>query len=97
MQVINLDTDELITLAEAARTLPGGAVHVSTVHRWRLRGVRGVRLPTLLRGGIRYTSRQAIASWIVATTAAGSGETSSTCITNQREAAIDAAERELEK
>ena len=41
---IDLTTETPITLAEAARTLPGGAVHVSTIHRWRMKGCRGVRL-----------------------------------------------------
>ena len=39
----------------------GNRVHRSTVHRWRLRGVRGIKLATLLVGGIRYTSAEALA------------------------------------
>ena len=57
---IDLSEEAPITLAEAARTLPGGAVHVSTIHRWRLKGCRGVRLETFLRGGVRHTTREAL-------------------------------------
>ncbi len=34
--------------------------HVSTIYRWRLRGIRGVKLETFLIGGRRYTSVEAI-------------------------------------
>ena len=33
---------------------------------WRLHGVRGVKLETILCGGLRYTSREAISRFIVA-------------------------------
>jgi hypothetical protein len=68
--VINVNEERLLTLAEAARSLPGGPVHVSTIHRWRLRGVRGVKLEVLLRGGIRYTSSEALGRFYSAVTAA---------------------------
>jgi hypothetical protein len=92
---IDLERDQLQTLAEAARTLPGGPVHVGTLHRWRLRGVRGVKLPTVLVGGIRRTSREAVAKWIAATTAAADGTNAPERTSKQRERAILAAEREL--
>jgi len=34
-------------------------VHISTVHRWRVHGVRGVRLETFRQAGRRYSSREA--------------------------------------
>lgn len=40
-----------LTMSQAARRL---GVHVSTVWRWRLRGVRGQRLKTVVIGGTRY-------------------------------------------
>ncbi len=49
--------ETLKSLNEAA-TLEG--VHVSTLHRWRLKGVRGVKLETCRRGGSRCTSLQAL-------------------------------------
>jgi hypothetical protein len=83
-----------LSLAAAARQI---GVHVATVHRWRLRGVRGVRLETIAIGGLRYTSREALERFITATTAAADGATTPAPIrsTKQREAAIAAAEREL--
>ncbi len=92
---IDLTTETPITLAEAARTLPGGAVHVSTIHRWRMKGVRGVRLETFLRGGVRHTSREAIERFFDATTAAADGASATTCESSQREKSIRAAENEL--
>lgn len=34
----------------------GKPIHVNTVWRWHYRGVRGVKLPTTLIGGCRFTS-----------------------------------------
>lgn len=45
----------MFSLAEAARRLPNRP-HVSTLWRWYLRGVRGVRLKTVVVGGRRYTT-----------------------------------------
>ena len=52
----------------------GRRVHPSTLHRWRLRGTRGIRLETLLAGGTRYTSVEALNRFFAATTAAADGE-----------------------
>ncbi|MDA8563103.1 DUF1580 domain-containing protein [Mariniblastus sp.] len=52
----------------------GKRIHPSTIHRWRLRGVRGVRLETLLIGGTRNTSAEALSRFFAATTAAADGE-----------------------
>ena len=93
---IDVATESLKTLAKAAQTLNGGPVHVSTMHRWRLRGVRGVRLETVLRGGIRHTSDQAMARFFVATTAAADGEPTPTRTIARRERNINQAETELE-
>ena len=93
---IDLTTETPITLAEAARTLPGGAVHVSTIHRWRIKGCRGVRLETFMRGGIRHTTRAAIARFFDATTAAADGDATPVRTSRQRERAITTAERQLE-
>ena len=93
---IDLTTETPITLAEAARSLPGGPVHVSTIHRWRMKGCRGVRLGSFLRGGIRHTTNAAIARFFDAVTAAADGEATPVRSSKQRDNAICAAERELE-
>lgn len=61
--------DDLIPLRAAARLIPSGRsngkpVHVATVYRWALRGVRGKKLATWIVGGARYTTRAAILAWI---------------------------------
>ena len=62
--MISIETEHLLTLAEACTLLPrrraGKKCAVSTLHRWRLRGIRGVRLESAMLGGIRMTSVQAI-------------------------------------
>ncbi len=47
------DDDALIPLTEARRLFPV-ACSLSTVHRWREHGVRGVRLACVLSGGRWY-------------------------------------------
>jgi len=60
---IDLTNEQLVSLPGAARRLPGQP-HVSTLHRWRLRGVRGVRLETTLIGGKRFTSTEALQRFV---------------------------------
>jgi hypothetical protein len=43
------------SLAEV-RTLLPSKPHISTLHRWMLRGVRGIKLPTILIGGRRFVT-----------------------------------------
>ena len=93
------DTEHLLTLSAAAREVPnrdsGRGVNVSTVWRWSLRGIRGVRLQTEMRGGIRYTSREALRRFFAATTAAANGEPVAVHNTANRQRQIEDAEREL--
>jgi hypothetical protein len=62
-----------LSLAEAARLLPKRP-NPATLWRWRTRGVRGVKLETILIGGRRYVSRAALRQFIEAVTAAASGK-----------------------
>lgn len=62
---IDIDSEELIHFNAAGKEFPKPPCH-QTLHRWRLRGVRGVKLETILVGGLRYTSREAIRRFIVA-------------------------------
>ena len=62
---IDYEVETLIPFHEARSALPGRKrVALPTLHRWRLHGVRGVRLETVLVGGLRYTSREAIRRFI---------------------------------
>ena len=48
-----IDIKRLVPIGQAPKLLLV-PVHVSTFHRWRTRGVRGIRLETILIGGRRY-------------------------------------------
>lgn len=71
---IDIDSEELIHLPEARALFPQRPA-LNTLHRWRLKGVRGVRLETILIGALRYTSREAIRRFIAAQNAADAGHT----------------------
>jgi len=61
--VIDLSCEEVLTLSEAAERLPkrrGKPIHISTIYRWAMTGLRGVRLETLPVGGSHCTSLEAL-------------------------------------
>ncbi len=89
--MIDIQTERLVTLAEATRILPGRP-SISTLWRWRHKGVGGRRLETVRIGGKRFTSREAIARFARQD---GDAPTSAGRSTSDREKAIRAAEREL--
>ena len=64
---IDLENDELLTLAEACRLLPKKPAP-STLWRWRARGVvaggRRIRLPCIRAGGTWLTTRRAFAEFL---------------------------------
>lgn len=70
---IDLRTETILRFSEVTKQTPF-KVHVSTLHRWRLRGVRGVKLETAMLGGGRVTSIEALERF-VARVSAASGET----------------------
>ncbi len=89
-----LDERRLSLAALAARE----GVNASTVWRWSLRGCRGVKLESFSIGAKRFTTAEAFARFVEATTAVAQGgaATAPTVRTNrQREAAIKRAEAEL--
>jgi hypothetical protein len=59
------ETETLIPFNAAREAFPGGKrLALQTLHRWRLNGVRGTRLETILIGGSRFTSAEAIQRFI---------------------------------
>ena len=67
MLVINLQTEHAIPIREVPRHVPrrnGKKVHYSTVYRWVTKGVRGKRLESVMVGGIRYTTTEAIGRFL---------------------------------
>ena len=67
--------EDLDAFGRAAKRAPGQP-HVATLHRWRTRGVRGVRLEAVRVGGRWHTSQAAIERFIIATTNAVSSNRS---------------------
>jgi hypothetical protein len=60
----------------------GKRISPATLHRWRLRGCRGVRLATILIGGQRCTSVEALQIFFEATTRAQDGNSAASHISN---------------
>jgi hypothetical protein len=64
--MIDIQNEKTFSLAEATKLdiLPrrraGRKPAVSTLWRWALHGVRGIRLETIMAGGVRVTSVEAI-------------------------------------
>lgn len=57
---IDIETETLITLTQAANRVPGEKVHPMTVRRWHRVGVRGIKLETVVVAGRRWTSHAAL-------------------------------------
>ncbi len=74
MSNLNLLTEDVITITEARNFLPDvqgqKRPHVSTVWRWTLRGISGVKLETVKIGSRIVTSKQALTRFISATSKA---------------------------
>ncbi len=95
--MIDPNTESLLSLTEAAKSLPprraGKRAHVSCLYRWTTTGCKGVVLESLQCGGTRCTSREALARFFEALTYAGSPKTNRSPARRRR--AVAAAEREL--
>jgi DNA-binding sugar fermentation-stimulating protein len=94
--MIDFGNENAITLREAARQAPGQP-HVSTLHRWRRRGIRGVCLETCLVGGKRFTSKEALDRFFQTVTAVSQSERLERVSTKsaRREKQVDQAARKL--
>jgi len=61
--MIEIDKENLVLLSEVPKILPkrkGKAVHLSACYRWMRSGLSGVRLETVIVGGQRFTSKEAL-------------------------------------
>lgn len=61
--MIDIATEEIFPLNDAPKHLPprrGKVIHVSTIHRWVQRGLKGIRLEVVQVGGSRHTSLPAL-------------------------------------
>jgi len=89
--VIDIRTEELLTLSAAASLLPGRP-SISTMWRWRTKGARGRRLESVTLGGKVYTSAEALQRFAHH---AGGAVTPTLRTSRQRERDIARAEQEL--
>lgn len=92
--MIAFNSDSLLTLAEAAAQLPGRP-HCATLQRWRQRGCRGVLLETVLIGGRRYTSHDALQRFVDGVSAAGTRPVKASLIASFDSAPAKRADAEL--
>lgn len=72
---IDLSSETPLSLSEAAASCPGRP-NITTIWRWCLRGCRGVRLESFVRGGRRFTTAEALERFIAGTTAAADSRNS---------------------
>ncbi len=95
--MIDVNAETIVTFTQLARRLPhrrnGRPTHVSTIHRWRAAGVRGVQLDAVRLGGTWATSLEAYAQFCAALTraAGGSSATPTSTPSRQVDALLDAA------
>jgi len=65
--MIDLETEKPVSPKDVCRMLPGrtgNGVSLSTVFRWMLKGCQGQKLESLIVGGVRYTSREAVERFV---------------------------------
>ena len=85
-----------LTFKQAAQTLPGRP-HISTLARWRSRGIHGVKLTTVKIGGRRMVAADDLQRFIEAVTCAADGQPAPTRTSKQRQRAVERAEAELRR
>ena len=89
-------SEEIVPLTEAAKSLPRRP-NVSTLHRWRSSGIRNVKLETMMFGGRRVTSLEALDRFFARVTAAADGDPMPAETPRQREQQIARAERRADE
>ncbi len=94
--VIDLTNETVMPLADAAARLPkcrnGKPPHYCTVSRWASRGIKGVKLETIVVGATTCTSLEAMQRFCERRTDPTSTPSH---ITKARQRELDKAEREL--
>ena len=78
--MIDIQTETVVPVSKIPSHSPSRP-HIATCRRWIQRGCRGVKLETVLIGGKRYTSLEALRRFIERTTAAADGTSSVTAST----------------
>ena len=81
---IDPKNEQLLTLAEACRSIPPRGVSRATLFRWIQKGVRGAILATIKIGGRTLTSQQAIDSFITSMNSSDAPQTAPSFTAEQR-------------
>jgi hypothetical protein len=92
--MIDHEKERLLSMTEASKLLPGRP-NVATLWRWRTTGCRGIKLESMLSGGRRYTSVEALRRFLEQVTEAADGPFIRPRTSQQRESDIRRAEKEL--
>lgn len=99
--MIDALTEDIISLADAARYLPtrraGKRPHISCVYRWTVSGCKGVKLESIQIGGTRCTSREALSRFFDRLSMSAGPQQDPAAVRSpvQRQRAIAQADREL--
>ena len=88
-------SERIVTLTEAAKLPPRR--NVATLFRWRQAGIRNVKLETMMYGGRRVTSIEALDRFFERVTAAADGMPVRAETPRQRERKIERAERRADE
>jgi hypothetical protein len=102
--MIDLISEKPLTLQAAAK-LPqlrrnGRSPHIATIYRWVDRGCRGLKLESVVIGGSRCTTSEAIDRWIAALSAGGDTQSAPINVLktpNQRQREHERSERALDE
>ncbi len=101
--MIDISTETVISPADATKHLPrrraGKKPNIATIYRWMQIGVRGIRLESIMIGGTRCTSLEALQRFFDTLTAQAEGQPvqQPQRLTKSRRKQIEAAERRLAK
>ena len=99
--MIDPNTETLVSLAEAAKSLPrrraGKKVHVSCCYRWTTSGCKGVVLESIQIGGTRCTSREAISRFFRRLTTGDTADAPAIRSVAQRKRDVEKAIHNLER
>jgi hypothetical protein len=97
--MIDVEQEKLVSFSQLAQSLPrrrsNRPVHVSTIHRWRKPGLRGVRLEAIRVGGSWHTTREAFARFCERLTAAETDGDTAAVTTSARRRTHELADVEL--
>jgi hypothetical protein len=87
---IDIQAKNLIAFSKAAGVYPGGGVHLSTLHRHRLRGLCGQKLEAVFVAGQWRTTIEAIEKFVLAVNDARSGASAPSAAASNGQVTADA-------